>query len=98
MTSTFRWINKNELVKAVDGELEQVAATVNGIAKQWCPVDTGTLRGSIAYHRERADASEVRWLVGTGIFYAPFVEFGTRYQPAQPYLGKALEWARARYG
>ena len=35
-------------------------------------------------------------IVGTNIEYAPYVEFGTRRQEAQPYLGPALEITRQR--
>ena len=41
-----------------------------------------------------ADDQEV--LVGTPVFYAPYVEFGTRYADAQPFLRPALDLARGR--
>lgn len=58
-------------------------------AKQACPVDTGRLRSSIQYNPGHLEAT-----VGTNTEYGPFVEHGTRYQKAQPFLFPAFEIAR----
>lgn len=42
-------------------------------AKDFTPVDTGTLRNSIT-HAVKGDAA----YIGTSVYYAPYVEFGTR--------------------
>lgn len=64
-----------------------------------CPVDTGTLARSITYKRGRdASTKLAAGDVGTDVFYAPFVEFGTSRAAAQPFLGPALERARMKYG
>lgn len=72
-------------------------------ARDACPVDTGALRASI-YTRMRADGAAVQigadapargWL-GQGLLdytYALYVEMGTRYMNAQPFLRPAL-WRR----
>ncbi|MEM3731731.1 MAG: HK97 gp10 family phage protein [Candidatus Bathyarchaeia archaeon] len=62
------------------------AADVKGMAKQLVPVRTGRLRSSIY--------AEVRdWVVriGANATYALFVEFGTRYMQARPYLYPAIQ-------
>jgi HK97 gp10 family phage protein len=62
------------------------AADVKALAKQLVPVRTGHLRQSIY--------AEVReWVVNIGAeaTYALFVEFGTRYMQARPYLYPAIQ-------
>lgn len=73
--------------------LEICGGTAERYAKESCPVDTGRLRNSIA-HAQQDDHTEV---VGTNVEYAPYVELGTRYQRAQPYLAPAVETHRDEY-
>ena len=85
-----------------NGNLELVVR-VTSQAKSLCPVDTGSLRRSIMWKvPERSGGleegepvtEEVKkgsGLVGTATDYAGYVEFGTRRQPAQPYLRPAVE-------
>jgi HK97 gp10 family phage protein len=56
-------------------------------AKEIVPVRTGRLRNSI-YRRK---TGFLGWEVGATMFYAGFVEFGTRYMRARPYLRPAVE-------
>lgn len=56
-------------------------------AKKSCPVDTGRLRGSITTNIISTYSGEV----GTNVEYAGWVEYGTRYQSAQPYFEPAVE-------
>lgn len=56
-------------------------------------VVTGRLRGSITY-RLLADGTGPFVDVGTAVFYAPFLELGTRYMEPRPFLVPALEAAR----
>jgi HK97 gp10 family phage protein len=74
-------------------------------AKRLAPVDTGRLRSSINAQVEFR-GTEIRGMVGTAVFYAPFMEFGTGKagDPAVPHKaghwppGKALgTWAK-RHG
>ena len=62
---------------------------VERIAKKLCPVDTGRLRSSITHALGR-DSRSIYCDVGTDVEYAPYVEFGTSRQGAQPYLRPAL--------
>jgi HK97 gp10 family phage protein len=71
-----------ELGKAV---LELVLL-VEEVAKRHCPVDTGNLRSSITPVIESWAAG----YVGTNVEYAPYVEYGTRRTPAQPFLEPAF--------
>lgn len=57
-------------------------------------VRTGRLRGSITW-RLGADGTGPYVDVGTAVFYAPFLELGTRYMQPRPFLVPAL---KAAYG
>lgn len=61
-------------VKMIGMQAERNVKTVT-------PVDTGRLRGSIT-HESDSDTA----YVGTNVYYAPYVEFGTYKMAAQPYL------------
>lgn len=65
---------------------EAKAELVLARAKSICPVDTGTLQASIV--KEAIDNGN---RVGSRVDYAGYVEHGTRYQHAQPYLRPALD-------
>lgn len=56
-------------------------------------VISGRLRGSITW-RLSQDAESPYVDVGTAVFYAPFLENGTRYMEPRPFLRPALESAR----
>jgi HK97 gp10 family phage protein len=62
------------------------AADVKALAKQLAPVRTGHLRSSIY-----AKISEWVAEIGAEATYALFVELGTRYMQAQPYLYPAIQ-------
>lgn len=71
----------SDVDKNVSDEINKTAYNIEKDAKRTCPVDTGYLRRSITTSPGNLEAE-----VGTDVEYAPFVEFGTRYQSAQPYL------------
>jgi len=62
------------------------AADIKALAKQLAPVRTGHLRSSIY-----AKISEWVAEIGAEATYALFVEFGTRYMQARPYLYPAIQ-------
>lgn len=79
------------------------AILVNGRAIVLTPVDTGNLRSSITYVVEDTGsfpddkgksksikAGKGTAIIGTVVFYGPYVEFGTRFMRAQAFLGPAL--------
>ena len=65
--------------------LTESAVLVESQAKALTPVDTGNLRGSIT-----RDVKQDSAVVGTNVFYAIYVELGTRFQSAQAFLFPAL--------
>ena len=79
-----------ELGRAV----RELVLLVEAEAKTRCAVDTGKLRASIMPVIESWAAG----YVGTNTAYAPYVEYGTRKMPAQPYLEPAFEEGRKQAG
>lgn len=63
---------------------EQLAQEIAATARSLVPVETGTLRDSITAEPGR---------VYTDVDYAPFVEYGTSVDPAQPFLRPAADEA-----
>ena len=82
---------KNEVMadvrQAITAALEVVGGTAERHIKEVTPVDTGRLRNSITH----APVSDNTEMVGTGVEYAVYVEFGTRKMSAQPYLRPGVE-------
>jgi HK97 gp10 family phage protein len=70
----------------VHRQLASWAADVKALAKQLVPVRTGHLRSSIYAKIEEWVAE-----IGAEATYALFVELGTRYMQAQPYLYPAIQ-------
>jgi HK97 gp10 family phage protein len=83
----------DRLLVSPDGDvakdLTKRAIRVDRAAKNGCPVDTGRLRSSITWEVAR-DGQGLVALIGTNVDYAIYVELGTRYMRAQPYLRPAL--------
>lgn len=93
-------VRNNEFTRiaaTLEPKLAVVVATtaleVEGAAKTAVPVKTGNLRRSL--HTQPLDPLHA--LVGTDVEYAAYVEYGTRYMGAQPYLTPAVEFSRARF-
>lgn len=85
-----RTIDRVELRTVAD--LQRLAIRVQNDARTMVPVDTGRLRASIQ-HVMGEDARGPYADVGTNVQYAPFVEYGTQRQAAQPYMRPALLYA-----
>jgi len=60
-------------------------------SKREAPVDTGALRASIGSEIVRGPGSEIIGKVGSALEYAPYQEYGTRFQPGKPFLRPTLE-------
>jgi HK97 gp10 family phage protein len=90
-----------ELEGKLSGEVltqaaEEGIAPIAGEALRRCPIRTGRLRGSIRVRRGRREVFRGRANVGPrGVFYAGFVEFGTKKRGPRPFMRPALD-ARAR--
>ena len=78
-----------ELEVKTEDDLVRVGLRVQSRARSLCPVDTGRLRSSIVMRKGR-DGRGFYVEVGTSVNYAPFVEFGTSKQRAQPFLLPAV--------
>jgi HK97 gp10 family phage protein len=73
--------------KGLSGALKAAAATASNTAKRGAPVDTGNLRNQIGFERS-PDGKSVE--VFANAPYSGYVEFGTRFQRAQPYFRPAI--------
>jgi len=65
-------------------ELEIAAREVMNRAKVLVPVDTGRLRASIRIEQRRNLALRSRYTIGSNVYYAPFVNDGTRPHIIKP--------------
>ena len=90
--------NTGQAVDGIDSAigvaLEEIGLLAENYAAEKCPVDTGNLRGSIAYEVDTADNAVY---IGTDVEYAPHVELGTSRQKAQPFLRPAASEHGERY-
>lgn len=75
---------------AIDRASKAYADAVAELAQQLAPYATGALRASIHTEPE----GERSYKVVAGVPYAVYVEFGTRYMAAQPFLTPA--WRHIR--
>lgn len=75
---------------AVDAELSKSANRVEKQAKILAPVDTGWLRTQIYNEQQKL----LHYRVTSPALYSVYLELGTRYMSAQPFLDPALraEW------
>lgn len=76
----------SSMQRHVHRRLVSLAADIKASARQKVPVKTGHLRSTI-YARVRTWVAEV----GAEAAYAMYVEFGTRYMRARPYLYPAIQ-------
>lgn len=82
-----------EIRQRVLNAVNQTAYEVASIAYQLSPVDTGNLRSTIAV--EAYNRGELLRVIVTAE-YAGFVEYGTRFSEAQPFLRPAIESVKSR--
>lgn len=74
----------------INNELKKIVLRTVSEAKDKAPVDTGRLRSSITFEEEQDQNGFLKLVIGSNVDYAPFVEFGTERQAAQPYLRPAF--------
>ena len=91
MQAVFQLIDQQiaDIETAANEAVQAAGIECQAEAKRACPVDTGRLRSSIQYNPGHLECT-----VGTNTEYSPFVEHGTRYQKAQPFLFPAFEISR----
>lgn len=80
-----------QIIRAMEQQADQVvrktAMDLEARAKVRAPVDTGILRASI----QAAAVGPRHWRVTVGAEYGIYVEMGTRFQRAQPFLEPAAD-------
>lgn len=62
--------------------VREAAFDIEAEAKTRAPVDTGNLKNSIQATR----VNDLHWRVVVGAEYGVYIEFGTRFMAAQPFL------------
>lgn len=66
----------------------KVAHAIVRSAQEYVPYDTGDLHDSIEANSVAAGKEAE---VTVGMYYGGYVEYGTRFTPAQPFLGPAVD-------
>lgn len=89
--NNFRQV-KNDIGRATERLVIDLARAVEVEAKQRAAVDTGFMRGSIEVERRE----DLFALVICGAEYGIFVEYGTVNSPAQPFMTPAGEVVQSR--
>lgn len=81
------------LPERADQIVAKTALDLEGWAKNFAPVDTGTLRASI----QAIKIGLAHWKVQVLVHYGAYVEFGTVKMAAQPFLQPALNKVRPAF-
>ena len=87
-------LKKNIQMDDVKRVVRHNGAEMQTKAQQNAPVDTGTLKRSIGL--EITDSGMTAEVMPTAD-YAPYVELGTRFMDAQPYLGPAFKDQKEKF-
>ena len=94
--------------KHLDGAVRKAAILVRNTARTFAPGDEGRLHRNILYFKRRRQAGSYTSRFGVSVrtkgdadsydnaYYYKFVELGTRFQAAQPFLRPALEINKLR--
>lgn len=72
--------------RALQNAIQKGAYLIERVAKTNAPVDTGRLRSSIA-----TELIPFKATIMPHVNYARFLEFGTRYITARPFMGPAAD-------
>jgi HK97 gp10 family phage protein len=70
-----------------------IEARAKGSIQSQGLIDTGNLLNSVQARR----LGSMRWLVEVGAHYGIYLEMGTRFMPARPYLFPAAEYVRPSF-
>lgn len=89
-----RKLKQNVRMDDVKKVVRHNGAEMQAKAQQNAPVDTGTLKRSIGI--EITDGGMTAEVEPTAD-YAPYVELGTRFMEAQPYLGPAFNEQKEKF-
>ena len=77
-----------EVTRKAQKVVAKTAHDIEADAKSLAPVDTGALRNSISATIAIGGLSAE---IGPTVHYAPYLEYGTRRMPPQPYMGPAAD-------
>ena len=90
----FRWkktvdSNKDQFERKVESDIQRALGTMGRVGvnniKSGCPVDTGLLRLSNDFELDKHSI-----IFYNSAYYAPFVEFGTVRNGANPFMRKGI--------
>ncbi len=87
-------LKKNADLRAVRRVVMQNGAELQARAQRNAPVDTGTLKRSIGLE---ISADGMTAISEATAEYAPYVEYGTRYMEAQPYMSPAFDEQKEQF-
>lgn len=83
--------NQKEIDKLTKAIAENLGQSIEQTAKEIVPVKTGTLRDSITHQTKGVNEVEIK----AETPYAVYIELGTSFMEAQPYLRPAvMKWQR----
>jgi HK97 gp10 family phage protein len=81
---------REKLIRAIVHHLNSAANSVETIARELAPVDTGNLRANIRQTKFATD-DNLSVTIESGADYSLYVEYGTVNMDAQPFLTPAFE-------
>lgn len=101
MTVTMDWVVRHDDLPRIiaripvlaDQIVTKAAMDIEAQAKTRAPVDTGNLKNSIQAVR----IGIAHWKVVVGAHYGMYVEWGTRFMAAQPFLQPAVNIVRPQF-
>lgn len=93
-TELYQWNGRldrgaGDVTKKASAAVRKTAHDIVASSQRFAPVDTGAMRSSI--HTVFPDAARLTADIGPTVHYAPYVEFGTIQNRAQPFMGPALD-------
>ena len=87
-----------KVTKNVQEVIESSAIRVRDDARSRAPFKTGKLKRDIRVKKSKDGlTAAVTYMGKKRAFYGKFIEFGTRFMPARPFLGPAWEVERPNF-
>src|SRR3990167_3069724 len=73
-----------QMTPALQDVLKLAAFNIQATSRQLVPVDTGATKNSI--QPDFSQLANLQVSIGPSTHYAPYLEFGTRYMAARPFM------------
>ena len=86
-------LDEGKLTRALKKAVTETTVKLEVECKDYAPIDTGNLKRSFS-HEVTGGKAVTRAKVKNSTNYWMYPEYGTRYQPAQGYIQRAVEVAR----